>query len=132
MCGRRTEAFHEQRELALSARGRFERTFFGLGLFAATNVFPCGAYLLGGALLDPLRATDVAMVVAGFVLALASFVVAYLIWSRGREALARRREMRREAAYPKGPVLTIYGQTVEDPRESRRGLAETKGLPAAR
>jgi hypothetical protein len=125
----RVESFHEQQELPLAARGPFARTFFGLGLFAAVNLFLCGTYLLCGAMLDPLGATDMAVLIAGVALALACFLTVFLVWSRSKDILARRHESHRERVCPSGPVLTIYGQTVQDGLEAKRTLAESKALP---
>jgi hypothetical protein len=125
----RLETFHEREELPLASRGPFARTFFGMGLFAATSLFLCGAYLLCGAMLDPLGATDMAVIVAGFALALATFILVFLAWSRGKQILQRRHESSREPVYPSGPVLAIYGQTVQDGLQAKRTLSESKALP---
>jgi hypothetical protein len=97
--------------------GRFDRNLFGMAMFAAISLLVCGAYLLCGALLDPLGAIDVAVVVAGFALALASFVLAFLVWSKSKEILARRREENHELELAFGPVLTVQGQTLQDEAE---------------
>jgi hypothetical protein len=127
----RTESLYERQKLPLAAQGRFERTFFGLGLFTATNLFLCGTYLLCGAMVDPLGATNMAVVVAGFALALAAFLVVFLVWSRSKELLARKREAYREAVYSGGPVLTVRGQTVQDGSEAKPAPTEPKALPGS-
>ena len=127
--GMRIENVHEGGKLPLVAQGRFDRTLFGLGLFTASSLFVCGIYLLGGAMLDLLGATVVAVLVAGFTLSLASFLVGFLVWSRGKELLARRREAKWEAVYAPGPVLTVFGQTVRDESEIKPPAIEPKALP---
>lgn len=68
---------------------RFEWTFFGLDLFAAINLFLCGAYLLAEAIRDPLEASEAGVIAAGFTLALASFLLTYLVWPRAKYVFGR-------------------------------------------
>ena len=112
-----------------AVRGRLERTFFGLGLFAAINFFLCGAYPMREAIVDPLGATDVAVMVAGFALALASFALVFLVWPRTKEVLPRH-TCYRESVCPSGPVLNVYGESVPDGRHGKHARREAKTLPA--
>jgi hypothetical protein len=75
---------HNPRPSPLALRARFAWTFFGLGLFAAINLFLFVAYLLSEALRDPLDATGIAIVTAGFMPALAGFLLVYIVWPRAK------------------------------------------------
>jgi hypothetical protein len=123
------EVLHGHGRMPLVMRGRFERTFFGLGLFAAINLFLWGIYLLTEVIRDPLKANETAVIAAGFALALASFLIVYLVWPRGRSALARHDEFDRDPEYSKGPVLTVYGEGVQNRLEAKRGSGEEENLP---
>ena len=125
----RIEILNERNRMPLVLRARFERTFFGLGLFAAINLFLCGTYLLMKALYDPLESTDTSVLVAGFMLALASFLITYLIWPRGRSALARHDDSDPRPAYPKDPLFTVEAEAVQARLEARRGLGDAKSMP---
>jgi hypothetical protein len=125
----RIEMVKERDKIPLVVRARFEKTFFGLGLFAAATLFLCGAYLLMEAIRDPLAASELAVLAAGFSLALASFLITYIAWPRGRLALARQEdgeggvERRRDAA------RTVYGEAVQNRLEAKRILVERRHLP---
>src|SRR5271169_3690919 len=119
----------ERNRIPLVVRARFERTFFGLGLFASTTLFLCGAYLLTEAMRDPLAASELAVLIAGFALALASFLITYLTWPQSRMTLARHEEAGGLARRWKGPVLTLYGEAVEHREEGEQMLGNRKHLP---
>ncbi|HYA64623.1 MAG TPA: hypothetical protein VED66_15570 [Candidatus Sulfotelmatobacter sp.] len=114
--------------IPLVVRARFERTFFGLGLFAAITLFLCGAYLLTEAIRDPLEASESAVICAGFTLSLASFVLTYLVWPRAKSALLRDQDSPRHQESVRGAVLTVYGQALHTRIEAKRLLAESKNL----
>src|SRR5208282_758603 len=98
------EVLHGHERIPLVLRGRFERTFFGLGLFAAVNLFLLGVYLLTVVIRDPLKANETTVIAAGFALALASFLIAYLVWPRCKAALAKHEESDQDPEYLNGPV----------------------------
>lgn len=125
----RMEVLSQHDRVPLVVRSRFERTFFGLGLFAAVTLFVWGAYLLSEAIRNPLRATGVAVLVAGFMLALASFLVAFLVWPGGRRALARDEDPDEDFENTAGLVLTVYGEAVHERLEAKQVLKEGKNLP---
>jgi hypothetical protein len=125
----RIEIQRERNKIPLVVRGRFERTFFGLGLFASTTLFLCGAYLLTEAMRDPLEASELAVLIAGFALALASFLITYLTWPRSRMALARHEEAGGLARRWKRPVITVYGEAVERRQEVEQMSGNRKHLP---
>lgn len=125
----RIEVLNERHRVPLVVRSRFERTFLGLGLFAAVTLFLWGAYLLTEAISDPLRATGVAVLVAGLMLALASFLMAFLLWPRGRRALARSEEPDGDFEYPNGPILTVYREPLQGRLEAKQAVREGKILP---
>ena len=116
------------REVPLVVRARFERTFFGLGAFAALILLLGGGYLMAEALLDPLGASDMAVLTAGFALALSGFLLVYLVWPRTRMELARRED---RAKRWKQPVvsITMFDESVRSRTLVSHGLNERKNLP---
>jgi len=126
----RIEALNERDRIPLVVRGRFERTFFGLGLFAAVALLLYGTYLLAESIGDPLEASGTTVLIAGFMLALASFVITFLIWPRRKMALARDDEdLDQVPEYIKSPVLTVYGDSAQNRIEAKQALGTEKDLP---
>lgn len=76
----RVEVLHQRDEIPLVVRARFERTFFGLRAFAALVLLFGGGYLMIEALVDPIGASDMGVLPAGFAPALASFLLVYFVW----------------------------------------------------
>jgi len=136
----RIELVPARRSVPLVIRARFERTFLGLGAFAGLVLFVGGAYLMDEVLRNPLGASDTGILAAGFVLALASFLLIYLVWPHGAMALARRERPSHAGRKPEGPVLTLYGETLQKRLEAGRALgaeqqaagADVAGLRAGR
>lgn len=129
MRSERTIYVHETNRVPLVVRARVERTFFGLGLFAAINLFLCGAYLLMDAIRNPLVASETAIVAAGFMLSLASFLFTYLVWPRAKSALGRDPDFARPERSVRGAVLAAFGEALHTPIEAKRTLTESKNLP---
>ena len=125
--GRSTHERNRHR-IPLVVRARFERTFFGLGLFAAISLFLGGVYLLTEAIRDPLEASEAAVICAGFTLSLASFVLVYLFWPRAKSVLQKDPDSSDHRESLRGPVLTVYGQALHTRSEAKRLLAESKDL----
>jgi hypothetical protein len=115
----RIEVMHARSNMPLVERGRTERTFMRLGAFAAT-VLLLGGYLMTEALLNPLGASDVGVLTAGFALALASFLSVYLLSPRRIETAMREKNAGDEEKWNK-PVLTMYGR---DSAEADRGQTD--------
>jgi len=125
----RAGSLHDQDRIPLVIRARFERTFFGLGLFAAVILLLCGGYLMVEALVDPLDASEAGVLAAGFTLALSSFLLVYIAWPRGRLQMAKReRRLRLEEKWA-GPDLTVYGEAVHGHMEAKGALGDRKDLP---
>jgi len=80
----------------LVVRSRFERTFFGFGAFAAAILLVGGACLMTEALIDPIGASDLVVLAAGFALSLASFLVVYLVPATKKNAMARDKQTARK------------------------------------
>jgi hypothetical protein len=118
-----------RRRVPLVVRGRCERTFFGLGAFAAVILLLGGVYLLRETWLDPLGASDVRVLVGGVALALSSFLIVFLMWPFSRIALAKRDRRSHSAKQWNASALTVYGKTVQDRMAARRALEERKDLP---
>lgn len=119
------------REVPLVVRARFERTFFGLGAFAGLVLLFGGGYLMMEALLDPLGASDMAVLAAGLALALSSFVLVYLVWPRRRMELARRGWYETADEKWEQPVVTItmYDEHAPGPTLAKGSLGQRKDLP---
>jgi hypothetical protein len=81
------------------------------------------------ALIDPLGASDVGVLAAGFALALSSFLLVYLLWPRRRLQLAKHDCTIRKDKKSNGPVLTVYGEVVQNRIVAKRALGHGKNLP---
>lgn len=125
----RIEVVHHHERIPLAARGRFERIFLGFGLFAAGPLFLCGTYLLTEAIRDPLGASGTSVIAAGFTLALASFLVIFLLRPRGGRGKADREGWEEVPEEWEGPVMTVYGRTAQNRMDGERMLGEGKTLP---
>jgi hypothetical protein len=108
MPAERTIYVHDRRRTPLALRARFEWTFFGVGLFAAVNLFLLGFFLLVEAIRDPLAASTTGIVGAAFMLALAAFLLAYLAWPRFKAAFGMQACCGRPHTFRR-PTLTDYG-----------------------
>jgi hypothetical protein len=126
----RIEVLH-RRDVPLVVRAQFERTFFGLGAFAGLALLLGGGYLMMEALLDPLGASDMAVLTAGLALALSSFLLVYLVWPRKKMALARREPFGAAEDKWKRPVVTIqlYDEEVPGRTLVEESLGQGKSLP---
>jgi hypothetical protein len=69
------------------------------------------------------------VLMAGFALALSSFLLVYLVSPRRRLELARRERVTRVEARWKGPALTVCGETVHSRIMAKRVLGPGKHLP---
>jgi hypothetical protein len=119
------------REVPLVVRARFERTFLGLGTFAGVILLLGGGYLMMEALLDPLGASDMAVLTAGLALALSSFLLVYLVWPRRKIALARPEPFEAAEDKWKRPIVTItmYDERAPGRMLVKSSLSEKKHLP---
>lgn len=125
----RIEGERERGTMPLVARARFENTFFGLSLFAGVMLFLGGAYLLTHAIRVPLEASTFNVLVAGFTLALGSFLITYVVWPWSGSALSKHEDLDGVPEYWKGPALTVYGEAVQTRLEATRVLVDEKNLP---
>jgi len=128
MPAERVVHIHRHR-VPLVLRARFAWTFFGLGLFAAVNLFLFGAYLLSVAIRDPLEASPTVIVTAGFMLALATFLLVYLVSPRVKAAFGKPSEFARHQRTFAGPVLTVYGEALRSQIEAEHALTLAKQIP---
>jgi len=116
-------------KIPLVLRARFAWTFFGLGLFSAVNLFLLGSYLLSSAIRDPLKASPGDIVCAGFMLALAGFLFAYLVSPRIKALFGKSPDFARHQGTFAGPVLTVYGETLRSQIETEHALTLAKQIP---
>ncbi|HTZ49735.1 MAG TPA: hypothetical protein VMH20_19250 [Verrucomicrobiae bacterium] len=125
----RIEVLQSRGEIPLVVRSRFERTFFGLGAFAAAILLVGGAYLMTEALIDPIGASDLAVLAAGFALSLSSFLVVYLVLPQRRIQMAKDEPGERAEEERKNRTITVYGQTVHRQLMAKESLSIDKHLP---
>lgn len=125
----RIELLRSRGKMPLVVRARFERTFFGLGVFAAAILLVGGAYLMSEALIDPIGASDMAVLTAGFALSLSSFLLVYLVLPQRKIQMAKREKEERTEEQWKAPVLTVYGETVHPRVRVKESLDLHKHLP---
>jgi hypothetical protein len=126
----RIEVLHNREKIPLVVRARFERTFFGLGAFAATVLLVGGGYLMTEALIDPIGASDMAVLTAGFALSLSSFLLVYLVLPQRKIEIAKREQEDRSGEHCKERVLTVYGhETVHQRILTKESLGTHKHLP---
>ena len=123
----RIEVLHAQHSEPLVVRARIEKSFLGLGLFSAITILLYGIYLLTKALLNPLQATEITVLGAGFTISLATFAITYILWPRSRSALAREEDASHERS--DGPVLTVLNDGRHIRVQTRQALAERRNLP---
>ena len=119
----RIEVIHHQDTAPLALRARFERIFFGFGLFLAGLLLALGVYLLADAIRAPLEASEISVLVAGLALALGAFALVFFLWPRGHLAIAHRDELQRLDPEWKNYVLTAHGESVQN-RLGPRALLE--------
>lgn len=129
MKARRVELVHGRDKLPLVVRARFETTFFGIGTFLAVVLLFTGGYLLAETFLNPLGASDMGLIAAGFVLALSSFLLVYLVRPRAKLELGRREQAVKDAEALPGSRLTVYGETVQKHIAAQQTLGKAKTLP---
>jgi len=103
----RTIYVHDRRRIPLALRARFEWTFFGVGLFAAVNLFLFGFFLLMEAVRDPLAASATVIVGAAFMLTLAAFLFVYLARPRFKAVFRMQARGERRRTLGREP-LTVY------------------------
>ena len=93
------------------------RTFLGLGVFTETGLVLCGSYLLLKALWWPLETGEIAVIVAGLLLALGTSLLLYLVRPGGSSvALAQTDNEIQDEPPPLQAPATTCSVTVE-PRE---------------
>jgi hypothetical protein len=124
----KVEVLNERDEIPLVVRARFEKTFFGLGAFAALILLIGGGYLMAEALVDPIGASDMGVLAAGFALALSSFLLVYFVWPKGKLELAKRERID-GVEQGLNPVLTVYGDSVHTRVIAKRELQQHRHLP---
>jgi hypothetical protein len=131
MSTEKTVYLQDHHRTPLALRARFEWTFFGLGLFADINLFLFGSFFLREALYDPISASTTTVVGSAFMLALATFLLAYLIWPRVKAAFATQSENERGLHTISGPVLTVYrdGDALRAQIEEEQALTLRKPRP---
>jgi type VI protein secretion system component VasK len=111
----------------LIVRASLPRTFWTLGIFVEASLLFGGLYLLAEVTLQPLEASQVSILSAGVILALAAILLVYLVRPWRKAALARMEDSLQAA--PAEPPLTAFGEAVRTRQEAERVLCETEKLP---
>jgi len=112
--------------IPLVVKGSLPRTFWGLGMFVGINLFLFGMYLLAEAIREPLAADQATVVGAGIFLALAVFLLIYLVRFKCRAALAEREE---DADETFEMSLTAHDEVIHTRVEAKLALEERRDLP---
>lgn len=85
-----TELDHDR--LPLVVRGSFPKTFWGMGMFVAATLTVWGIYLVSKAIREPLVADPSAVIFAGVMLAVAAFLMIFLVRPKWKDASAEHDE----------------------------------------
>jgi hypothetical protein len=96
--------------------------------FLRQSLFCCGAYLLTEGISDPPDplASGTVIVTAGFILSLASFLLTYLVWQRGKAVFIRSEQFNWQREVFGGPVVNAYRFVRKTRPETRWRLAESE------
>ena len=127
MIGERGDDSDARRGAPLVVRGSLPRTFFSMGVFVEGLLLFCGAYLLNEMARRPLETTNVAILVAGTLLALAVMLLLFLLQPLRKEGLSRRDGLPVEDAWPK-QVLTEFGESLKAKQRATAAM-EDDDLP---
>ena len=100
-----------------------------MGLLAAINLFFGGIYLLNEAIRDLLAASGTVIVTAGFLLALGSFVLLYLVWPSAKSALEGRFSLESREVNLRRTELAAYGQAIQEQVDTPGAVTESERLP---
>ena len=125
----RTEVLHSRHETPLVVRGRLEKSFRGLGVFAGVVLMLGGSYLVLSPFWDPLSTSDMAVLTGSFSLALACFLLVFVLFPRRSLELAKRERDARERQATESRILTVFGETVQNRMVAKQALHDGKNLP---
>ena len=113
----------------LFVRASMPRTFLGLGTFVEIGLLFCGSYLLIDSVTSPLASNQVAILAAAFMLALAIFLLLYLLQPTGRAALAQRGKSRKTAGEKHATFASIVASIGHARASTPHLLHEKRDLP---
>jgi hypothetical protein len=119
----------EREKTPLFVRASTPRTFLGLGTFVGIGLLFCGSYLLIDALASPLESNQVAVLAAAFMLALAIFLLFYLLQPMRRTALAQRSRIRKAGSEKRGTLGWILASMRRARVSNPHLLDEKRDLP---
>ena len=113
--------------IPLVVKGSLPRTFLGMGLFMGVNLFLFRIYLLREAIREPLAADQVTVIGAGVFLALAVFLLLFLVRFKWRSALAEPDEEGVDHTFEMS--LTAYEEAIHARTKAQLALRERRNLP---
>jgi len=125
----RTDVLHSRHETPLVVRGGLEKSFRGLGVFAGVVLMLGGSYLVLSPFWDPLSTSDMAVLTGSFSLALACFLLVFVLFPRRSLELAKRERDARERQATESRILTVFGETVQNRMVAKQALHDGKNLP---
>lgn len=99
---------------SLVVRGGLARTFGSLASFLALSFLGAGIYILADAFANPVDAQAVALIVAAFVIALASIILFYLFKPRSSRGSGRVRRRTRRRSHLQLPARTLEHIAIEN------------------
>ena len=111
----------------LVVRASTPQTFLGLGIFLEAALFLSGSYLLLKALWRPLETGESAIIAAGLLLTLASFLLFYLVRARIGDELAKTDELEERPVMVEVPLAALR-ISVEARTRAEQALRQD-GLP---
>jgi hypothetical protein len=117
-----TELDHDR--LPLVVRGSFPKTFWGMGMFVAATLTVWGIYLVLKAIREPLVADPSAVIFAGVMLALAAFLMLFLVRPKWKDARAEHDEQNDSEI-----EFGSYEELIKPLVKEERALKEHSRLP---
>jgi hypothetical protein len=119
----------ERNRSSLLVRASVPRTFLGLGTFVEVGLLFCGSYLLIDAIASPLESNQAAVLAAALMLALAIFLLFYLLQPMRYTTLAQRGRIRKAGREKRGTLAAIVASVVHARVSNPHLLHEKRDLP---
>lgn len=113
----------------LVVKGSLPKTFWALGMFVLINLSLFGIYLLTQAIREPLAADQVTVIGAGVSLALAAFLLLFLVRFKWKAALAEREDDEEDDDETFEMSLTAYEEVLRARAKEELALRKERSLP---
>jgi hypothetical protein len=123
----RMESTFSPRRLPLAVKGSLAKTFWGPGIFIVVNLSLFGIYLVTEAIREPLAADQATVIGAGVSLALAAFILLFLMRFKWRAARAKHEAEDEDQSFEMS--LTAYDELLHTRMEAELALKAGRNLP---